>query len=364
MGASSAYVKPTSVDPGRVLPLHVEGRDFVASDGSQFIWRGMTAFRLLHMIANNEDIEPYLGWCATHGVTIVRTLAMAKHLFDLAPERGLRALPQLLGRAGAHGLRVEVVALADTKSYEFDIERHVQEIGDVCGAHPACVIELGNELEPLHPTQDDRLADARYVGGLRGLVPSSVLVALGSAHGGTMSEKFGSGDFVTIHEDRSDADEGWRWASVRDETRQLSERLRKPVVGDEPRRDDTRLDRQFAAGALARMFGVGDTFHYQGGLTARIPLGKDLAAFEARRRGWESIPEGFRGSYRPTGAPDSAVVESNRSKWPRVFAVADNRTGYAIILGPVQSALKWSDQWPTRPLVAEVGQAALWRVSR
>jgi hypothetical protein len=289
---------------------------------------------------------------------------MAQHLFDLAPERARAALPQLLERAAAHGLRVEVVALADTKSYEFDVERHVQGIGDVCSAHPACVIELGNELEPLHPTQDRRLADARYVAGLRALVPSSVLVALGSAHGGTMSEKFAGGDFFTVHEDRSNADEGWRWVFVRDETRQISERLHKPVVGDEPRRDDTRLDRQFAAGALARMFDIGDTFHYQGGLSTRIPQGDELAAFEARRRGWESIPEGFRGSYRPTGAPGSPVVEANHSTSARVFAVTDDHTGYAIVIGAFQPGLNWSDGWPTRQLVAEVGQAALWRVSR
>jgi hypothetical protein len=324
----------------------------------------MTAFRLLHMIASNEDIEPYLRWCASHGVTIVRTLAMAKHLFDFAPERARAALPRLLERAAANGLRVEVVALADTKSYQFDVERHVQAIGDVCSAHPACVIELGNELEPLHPTQDRRLADARFVGGLRTLVPPSVLVALGSAHGGTMTEKFNGGDFVTVHEDRSNADEGWRWVFVRDKTRQMSERLRKPVVGDEPRRDDTRPDRQFAAGALARMFDIGDTFHYQGGLSARIPQGDELAAFEARRRGWESITDGFRGLYRPAGDPDSPVVELENSPSSRVFAVADDHTGYAIIIGASQPALNWSTRWPHRQLVAEVGQAALWRVSR
>jgi hypothetical protein len=316
------------------------------------------------MIASNQDIEAYLGWCAAHGVTIVRTLAMAKHLFDLAPDRGRAALPQLLDRAAAHGLRVEVVALADTKSYEFDLERHVQEIGDVCAAHPACVIELGNELVPLHPTQDSRLADPSYVARLRTLVPASVLVALGSGHGGTITGKFAGGDFVTVHEDRSDADEGWRWVFVRNETRQLSEQLRKPVVGDEPRRDDTRLDRQFVVGVLARMFDVGDTFHYQGGLTARIPQGDELGAFEARRRGWESIPDGFRGSYRLPGAPESPVVDANHSTSPGVFAVADDRTGYTIVIGGFQPALKWSDRWPTRQLVAQVGQAALWRVSR
>jgi hypothetical protein len=361
--ASSRSAEPRSA---RGLPLHVDGRSFVAADGSRFIWRGMTAFRLLQMIARREDIDPYLAWCAEHGVTIVRTLTMAKNLFELSPADGRTALPRLLERAERYGLRVEVVAFSDTKSYDVDDEAHVTAIGRICAAHPACVVELGNELDPLHPTQSERLGDPRYVAGLRALIPASVAVAFGSSHGAAArtSIRYAGGDFVTVHEDRSDGDEGWRWVRERKKTGELAERLGKPLVGDEPQRDDLAAERQFAFGALARMVDVGDTFHYAGGLAAQIPSGEELAAFESRRRGWDAIPPEFRGTTRPPGAAGSPVADVDPSSLLEAFSVLSDRDGYVLVIGKDRPAFKWADDWPRRSLVHREGRTTLWRVER
>jgi hypothetical protein len=80
--------------------LAVKGVDFLAGE-SPFEWRGITAFRLLEQIAHGRDGEAiaYLDWAGAQRVTVVRVLTMAKHLFELNPDDGLKALPRLLALA-------------------------------------------------------------------------------------------------------------------------------------------------------------------------------------------------------------------------------------------------------------------------
>src|SRR5687768_633881 len=76
-----------------------------------FEWRGITAFRLAEQMAHGREAEAiaYLDWAQRQQLTVVRVLAMAKHLFELKPDEGLKALPRLLSLAADRDLVVEVV---------------------------------------------------------------------------------------------------------------------------------------------------------------------------------------------------------------------------------------------------------------
>jgi hypothetical protein len=215
---------------------------------------------------------------------------MAKHMFALAPEKGAAALPALLTLAARHHVTVEVVALADTASYTFDVESHVRLVGRACAAAGNCVIEIANE--PYHPTQAAKIHDRAYLARLRVLVPKEIPVALGA--GGEPAES-GGGDYATIHTSRDTGDGGWAHVKALASLRGLPARMKMPVVSDEPigaaekmepgRRDDEPARFEAAARATQKA-GLGATFHYSGGIEAEIPTGRQLQCFEAWRRGY------------------------------------------------------------------------------
>lgn len=277
-----------------VLPVHaasqrvrVEGTRFARADGTRFAWRGITAFRLAEEVATGRaaDAEKYLTWCAVHHITVVRVLAMAKHPFVLPPDKGVAALPALLALAAARGLEVEVVALADTVEYQFDINNHVTAIGRACSSSGNCFVEIANE--PYHATQAVAVHDRAFLRKLRGLIPSEIPVALGAAE---RPEDSGGGDYATIHTARDTGEGGWGHVHALEALRGLPERLKMPIVSDEPigageqlepgRRDNDPA-RVRAAAKLTRDLGLGATFHYSGGIGAQIPVGRELACFTA-----------------------------------------------------------------------------------
>jgi len=262
--------------------LRVSGTRFVTPDGTPFAWRGITAFRLLEFVAHGREGEAdaYLAWAASKKLTVVRVLAMADVLFKLPAADGERALPRLLEMAWRHGVYVEVVALADTARAVVDIPKHVKALGAICTTAPNCLLEIANE--PTHPTQARALHDAPHVQSLAALVPKAVLVSLGSVESGA---GYAAGSYVTWHPPRQD------WVTRLEEGAVLLKRYGKPVICDEPmgaadarvpgRRDNDPARFRAAAAALTRM-GLGATFHYEGGLQARLPSRTELACLE----GW------------------------------------------------------------------------------
>jgi hypothetical protein len=276
---------------GAGIPIRVAATHFIQADGTPFDWRGITAFRLVEQVASGREAEAerYLAWCAAHDITIVRVLVMAKHLFELPPDRGVTALPKLLALAGTHKLQVEVVALADTGSYTFGIEPHVRAVGAACAAAGNCVIEIANE--PYHPTQAAAIHDRAYLQRLRALIPAEIPVALGA---GPEPQDSGGGDYATVHLSRDTGKGGWAHVRAIGAMKGLPARLKMPVVSDEPIGAAERLERgkrdnepaRFRAAAEeTRKAGLGATFHYTGGLQAAIPAGRELACFEAWRTG-------------------------------------------------------------------------------
>lgn len=356
-----------------VQRLRVTGRWWQTEDGQPWVWHGLTAFPLIEMVAHGRtaDADALLAWAAsTKQVTIVRALAMAGAmcgdqpcLFRLTPEEGRAALPATLELVAKYGLHMEVVALADTRSYPgMSYEAHVAAIGQVAALHPAAAVEIGNE--PRHVTQDSRLSDPAYLLALRRLIPSSVMVALGAAHGpDDESRDFADGDYVTVHGDRADGDDGWRYIRHMNEQRALSEDIGKPVVNDEPLRDELDLAKQRAGAWLTGMMQLGDTFHYAGGLRGQVPSGAALDQFQARAGGWADIPADWRGRYYNAGFVGSPVKDFTGAV--RVYSSAQDAMGLTLVLGRRQGAsLGWSPDWPGRTLLADLGTAQLWRVSR
>jgi hypothetical protein len=262
--------------------IRISGTHFVRAGGTRFAWRGITAFRLLELVAHGrqQQAAAYLDWAASEHLTVVRVLAMAHVLFTLTPADGERALPRLLQLARARGLVVEVVALADTASYQIDLATHVRAIGQACADGGNCVIEIANE--PYHPTQSAAVHDHSVLRGLRAAIPPAVPVSLG-----TLDDRgeLAAGDYVTWHSPR-DSD----WPERMRDGADLLRRYGKPVIADEPmgaaddavpgRRDNV-PDHFATAARIAAESGIGATFHYDGGLQSRRPTATEAACLKA-----------------------------------------------------------------------------------
>ena len=242
------------------------------------------------MIANGREREAiaYLDWATSEDLTVVRVLLMAQHLFQLTPEGGRKALPRLLDLAKTRGIAVEAVVFADTKDVKIDFDAHIREVGRIALEKGNAFVEIANE--PGHPTQDVKLHDPAFAKRLADLVPEPVIVSLGSIEYG---EGYGhAGDYATTHLPRGD--KGWEHVQLLTEGVRHIYALKKPLISDEPigagpafdpgRRDDEPA-RFAAAAALTRLIGMGATFHYEGGLYARIPRGREAACLAAWRLG-------------------------------------------------------------------------------
>lgn len=345
--ASAPALASTAESTGSVTHLAVQGAAFHQS-GKPFQWRGISAFRLLEQVAHGKssEAEAFLAWAAAQKLTVVRVLAMAQHLFQLSPGDGRAALPRLLEMAAKHGLHVEIVALADSAGVSVDIEQHVRGIGEIAARYPNALVEIANE--PAHPTQHPSIHSAEHVRKLASLIPESVPVALGSIEYG---EGFADGDYVTTHLPRDAGDDGWGHVRALAAGAALIERWKKPVISDEPigaaaqyvrgRRDNDPA-RFRAAALLTRVAGMGATFHYEGGLQARIPADGELACFNAWNEAWTLLPEGIEqlGKFEVAGSGASAEY--------RRFG---DREGWVLMLPPArdpQSVTGWKVAETTR----------------
>ena len=348
--ASDAARREAPPAPLAASRPQVRGTSFVRGE-APFEWRGITAFRLAEQIAHGRESDAiaFLDWARGQKLTVVRVLLMAKHLFELSPTDGVKALPRLLELAAARDLAVEAVALADTNDIKIDIAQHVKAVATIAAAHPNAVVEIANE--PWHPTQDPRLHDPAFVKGLADLVPAHVPVALGSIEGG---DGYGAGGtYVTWHVPRSNAADGWGHVLEIAGGAALMAKWQKPLLSDEPigaadvhvpgRRDND--PRRFgAAAALTRIAGLGATFHYESGLQAGIPAGKELECFTAWSAGLQALagmPDGGRfvagSQLNEIAAITGARAAFARDYGSQVWLVAIDPAAVAVALTPLRS---------------------------
>lgn len=334
--------------------LRIRSTQFVRPDGAIFHWRGISAFRLVEMVANGRraDAAAYLDWAAAQQLTVVRVLTMATHLFSLSPENGVRALPELLEMAAARGLHAEVVALADTADMTVDIDAHVKAVGAIAARYPNALVEIANE--PIHPTQLPRIHNPAEVTRLAALVPDVVPIALGSAE---ENERFSAGEYATFHFPRDSGRGGWGYVAALAGGAAMLEKWQRPLVNDEPigagpdlvpGRRDNDPSRFRAAALITRLTGMGATFHYEAGLQAMIPAGREAECFRAWNEAWTLLPAGIEaeGIFRRAGEPGSAVRSFAAGSALAVVERQHAGQVWVLVVNPQgEPALAWEPGW-------------------
>ena len=329
------------------FPLRVAGTAFADTAGQPFPWRGITAFRLAEMIAGGREKEAvaYLDWVRSEQLTVVRVLLTAQHLFKLTPEAGRAALPRLLDLAKERGIAVEAVGLADSNDIELDYEAHIRHVGRVADEKGNAFVEIANE--PGHHTQDVRLHDPAFAKRLADLLPERLIVALGSVEYG---EGYAAGDYATFHFPRGR--QPWDHVlALSDGARRVVE-LKKPIVSDEPigagpeysaGRRDNEPSRFAAAAALTRFAGMAATFHYEGGLQAKIPAGREAACLAAWQTGLALLDDVTIEGEFLSGARAGSVVEA---KARGVFARMSETRAVILLVDPAPAApLELAPEW-------------------
>jgi hypothetical protein len=334
--------------------LRAAGTGFITPEPHPFQWRGITAFRLLEYVARGKDaeVERFLSWAESQRLTVIRVLAMGQGFMNLSPEDGRAALPRLLEAAARHKLHVEIVALAGTRDVAVDLDAQLAAIGEIAAKHDNAIIEVANE--PGHPSQSEDVHRPEVLARLRSRVPLNVPVALGLVDG---LERRSAGDYVTWHSARDDRFDGWGHVLALAEGPELVRRWNKPIISDEPigagdkyepgRRDDTPA-RFRAAAVVTRLAGLGATFHYEGGLQAVVPTGRQLECFNAWNEAWTLLPGDVErsGTFRRAGDPGAAIAEFRTDKALAVFERQRGNTVWAAIINPSEDlTMRWAAGW-------------------
>ena len=334
--------------------LRVAGTTFTTPDRHSFQWRGITAFRLLEYVArgNEGEAERFLSWAEGQRLTVVRVMAMGLGFMNLTAADGRRALPRLLELAAAHHLQVEIVALAGTRDAPLDLDAQLEEIGRIAAPHENALIEVANE--PFHPSQAPEVHRPEVLARLRSRVPHSIPVALGLVEG---LERSAAGDYLTWHAPRETSHDGWGHVLALAQGPDLLKQWNKPVISDEPigagpafeagRRDDS-PDRFRAAAIVTRLAGLGATFHYEGGLQAAIPNGKQLECFNAWNEAWSLLPADIErsGTFRRAGEAGAAVIAYNTDHALAVFERQRGNLAWAAVINPTEGfAMRWATGW-------------------
>jgi len=334
--------------------LRITGTSFATADRHPFQWRGITAFRLLEYVARGkeDEAERFLSWAERQRLTVVRVLAMGGGFMNLSAEDGRKALPRLLELAAAHQLHVEIVALAGTRDAPVDLGSQLEAIGQISSEHGNALIEIANE--PAHPSQMPDVHRPEVLVKLRSRVPRTIPVALGLVEG---LDRPSAGDYVTWHSPRDSGNGGWAHVLALAEGPELLKHWNKPVISDEPigagqaleagRRDDS-PDRFRAAAVITRLAGLGATFHYEGGLQASIPTGRELECFNAWNEAWTLLPAEIErsGVFRRAGDPDAALAEFRQGKALAVFERQRGTTVWVAIINPSEGfSMRWAAGW-------------------
>jgi hypothetical protein len=300
----------------------------------------------------DADVERYLSWAESQRLTVIRVLAMGQGFMSLSAADGRIALPRLLVAAARHKLHVEIVALAGTRDVSVDLDAHLTTIGEIASQHGNAVIEIANE--PGHPSQAADVHRPEVLARLRSRVPSTVPVALGLVEG---LDPRSAGDYVTWHSPRDDRFDGWGHVLALAEGSALISKWMRPVISDEPigagdkfeagRRDDEPA-RFRAAAVVTRLAGLGATFHYEGGLQALVPTGRQLESFKAWNEAWTLLPADVErsGAFRRAGDPEAAIFDFRRDKALAVFERQRGNNAWVAIINPAEGfAMQWAAGW-------------------
>lgn len=358
----------TPPPPPQTRRLVRSGRWLRREDGTRFLWQGISGFGLLRRLADGpsgrEDVQRFLDHCRVQERSIVRVFAMCSNLFGLHPDDGCAGLPLLCELAAERGLYVEAVALVDTASRpDINLSAHIEVLNGVALFTSNLLIEGGNELAPLHPTQRQEAYDL-----VRQFPRLACAYAQGSTHNGSdESDALAGGDYVPVHFDRSDGENGWRWVRHTKEGWNLSEATGKFVVNDEPNRDDFNYARHLALGALCRICGIGDTFHYTGGRYWHLLTSPEQGKLNARRLGWTLVGDLDLddGVFKNAGWSDSPIKSFDTVKALRCYSRIAGDRGVTLVLGQTgDPGITWQHGWRAVDDFYNEGGTALLEIAR
>jgi len=365
---------PTSVALTR---LHVDGRGLVREDGSPFVWRGVSAFRLVYDVARGDEAHAreFLAWAQVTGFNLVRVFSTVVHMFDLSPEDGRDALPRALELCAEYGLYAEVVAVADSASRDYDFQHHAMEVARICAAHqPVAIYEFANE--PLHGTQHE---DLHHPDNVQRYAEESVsgLSMLWTAGPAESDEANGNplGAYVVRHLDRGR--EGWQNIRRVWDIAYVQEETDKPTISDEPmgfdERDGRETGRQrfnnpdyaLAFGVLHRITATGMTFHCQAGLQSDVPGPVQRECAEAFIRGTRFMPDDVVLVRKNANWEDSPVGGADFEKVVRVPSGVSGTEGLTIAIGiSGDPKIVWKNGWSPRETLVDRPEVKVWRIGR
>lgn len=371
-------------------PLSVRGRALVYPDGSRFLWRGVTAFALNEQVSSGrrEEAERFMAWARNTGFNVVRILVMLPKGWmvdgDFTPAEGLAALPMTLALAREQDLYVHVTVLANTEALpNDDLGSYVERAGRICvDAGNCALVEVANE--PYHPTQRSDVHDAATLARWAARVPHMIPTALGAA-ANDESDEMAKSSVVTAHLDRGR--DPWNMVRRVRELELLSAKTGKPVLNGEPdgfgesavetRPNGTTYRRQtdpslaFAFGALARVFEVGTTYHFEDGLLAQIPRPNQLVCAHAFIAGTSIAPDDDVLTFQNAGWHTSPVAkvrladgEPRQNTTVRAYSGVGTHTVLVLVGVEGDAGVELRDPWTRSGVIAERPRISVWGLTR
>ena len=346
LNAPPPYTGP--IVPGTLHgTLRPAGR-FLANDAGRYLSHGISAFRLGQMLANGEDIEPFLSWVSQQGcINYLRVFTMVRNMFHLAPDVGANAIGDVYRRTGDIGCYVEAVCLSDVYDEHgnewwpgFDPASHVATVSRNASQFMGRMIEVCNE-----PLQKWQRFDPEDLQQFATAIPAGTVYALGAPDGWDDESRdylLPGISFGTVHSCRLRAP----WGNVR-HTREIqvtADDCKLWMVNDEPAREITRAQ-NFGTGALCAVCRIGDTFHSEWGKQCTIPNPDEREQFNCRRRGWASVPDSFEGGFQNTGWAESPVKSMPNAidGDSRAYSVSNGHEAYTAVLHTRE--IEWREGW-------------------
>ena len=380
--------EPVIEEPENLIcgKLWIQERFIKCPDDSVFRWRGITWFRFLHQVSNNEDTS-YLATLKDLGFNVIRVLSTAEILFDLSPEKGREELKEALDIAKEKGFYIEIVAVVDSGTRTYNWKEHARSVAETCAAADNCFFEFSNE--PGHGVQDSELHDLRVLTDLcfnavRGLDllyscgswGTDEPVCLPSIEDCQIEETpHPIGSYLTPHLDRGRD----KWNMVRRvrELERLSSVGKRPVINDEPigfdELDGSITNRQrlndcdiaLAFGVLSRIMEVGTTFHLQAGLRNEVLGSIQLQCAKDFITGGRILDDNVVLSFKNAGWNDSPISSANFDSVIRVYSGINDNQGITIALGiDGDPEIKMREGWSLGELLIDRSAVKVWRVSR
>lgn len=278
--------------------VKTDGRAFVGANGQPFTYRSVSEFLLPSYInsGNEQAVAARMDERVQQGYSVLRTFTMLDwaqpplHPFDDF-EAYKANLEKMLDMAEQRGLNVELTLFTDVDKNipRSRINEYADAMADIAQRHPNTFIEVCNEsfknglseteIYDLAKRIKARAPDVMIAGSspdnVDGIDPNASRDAAGHYADG---REFADGpfDYLTIHSERADGDNGWRWVRHLKEGGDIGATVNKPVVQDEPMgsngsfipgRRDNDPQRFRDAALVAHVTNQYFTFHNEGAVT-------------------------------------------------------------------------------------------------